>query len=509
MPETYTRDQSLDIKAQFFLMRNPSDATHPLHTHRNVTVIAKVRIGEFSNYDVNVPPGYESSQYTVDADIDDLARYTPNNATAMGKRFADWFEYQGLVRGKGLAYGGLYAGAVEFQNFGNGLRTTKNLMLSGDVGYIIGFHSQQIQRNSGLVDTEGELTLGDFTKAALQAMKTECDNRNLCYPLYIIGDLEEVPSISHPLNMIGRAEGDCQRTSHGELNCPVGPLQTYGDIYGTSSFDTEIAYSQWNGSGWTDISFRQALTEYGLPTDPTKSNVLDSGDTGVDSSQYWFLGRNQAWTRKSTLVFKRMTDHGLYKTIYEPAKEVFPHIQGGNFDIVSCIDSANPFYEFKNNWWTFPYETRTRNRYLMGDFSVPVCYSPDMSENRYAPGQSNPLGSTARDVYRNYIVAAARACISGDNPTACIPYIEPPYENVVQSEVPNAYPIHYADESDILYILQEHYKLGVRSWAVFNPSHSGAVPAVKGRMDALLKVINDFLAWIQTRDRKQRIIYKS
>jgi hypothetical protein len=239
----------------------------------------------------------------------------------------------------------------------------------------------------------------------------------------------------------------------------------------------------------------------------------DSSPDGGVTKYYWFNSENnRLWTRKTSTMYHRINDHALSAAIYEPAKEVFPNILCGNYGTISCIDSSNPWNEYKNPWLTFPVTTAPRTRYLKADLSAPVLYSPEMGENRYDPsanGISHSFGSTTADIYKNWIVANTRACISGDNPTMCIPFIAPPDEPVFQGGTPR---IHIPTEEDTLYILKEQYKLGVRSWSIFNSSHadSNNPNTALSRANKLLNVINQFMAWIETENtRRPRRIYKS
>lgn len=81
-----------------------------------------------------------------------------------------------------------------------------------------------------------------------------------------------------------------------------------------------------------------------------------------------------------------------------------------------------------------------------------------------------------------------------------MPWIEPPLEGAAGE----LYPIHVPDQSDILYVMQQHYLLGVKAWNVFNPSH-GAAGIGQARTDIFLETINEFKEWMQSQTKTARV----
>jgi len=479
MPETiYTRSQSLDSKVQVILSTKPGNENHPLITHPNVTILSKVRVDSIN---ADKPPGFDI--YDINS-----VYYAIDNAASLGQRWADWFQYQGLTKGKGQSFGGLYGGAVYAPNFGttvNGV-SPKSIMfnpLDQASGYSVGFHANSILRNQGTLG-DGSLTLGDFMKQAFLSMKQTCDNRNLCYPMYIMSSWDQKINAS---GMIGSPS-----------SAPFIAAQS------SSKFGTEIVYEEWNGSNWIGKTMADAFSEAGSP--PSNSSIS------------WFQGINRQWCCLMQNYYRRINDHALNKVLYEPAKEVFPNIICGNYGIVNPIsnEQINQYWDIQENWWRTPFTPYSQNRYLRADYQSPICYSPDMTSGaslrlRYNPASNvdypaptfsgHIFGPTKIEVYRNYITQITRSCVSSSNPLDCIPWIEAPYEGTGNG----IYEIHVADEEDILYIMQQQYLLGVRTWNVLNTSHGDSGTLGKTRCDIFLNTLNAFLSWVKTQNKIARV----
>lgn len=474
------RTEPLDPKLQLVLFIKPLNDNHPINIHPNVTILARVRPDAVN---LDKPTGFQNYP------VNNLVYYSNQNAINLGKRWADWFQFQGLIKGLGSAYNGLYGGGVFAQNWGTttGNWSPKALMFNPAdrvSGFDLGFHANSTLRNQGTLP-DGSLTLGDFIKVAFQTMKTECDNRNLCYPLYICWDWEQQRS----------AAGLVGTQSSGAGSAPW--LATMA----SSKFSTEIVYEEWDGATWTGKTMANAWEAAGFPSH--------------DPNVYWFQGNNRNWCSRMQPFYEMMNDHALSKALYEPAKEVFPNMICGNYAVNFGLSStqSNQTWSYQDNWWRYPKSDFPKNRYFKGDYSSPVCYCPNLTSNlstRYNPQYNvaypapefsgHIFGTTNRDVYRNYITQIVRATTANDNPVQTIPWIEPPLEGAAGE----LYPIHIADKSDILYIMQQHYLLGVKAWNVFNPSHRDATIG-QARTDLFLETINDFKEWMQSQTKTARV----
>lgn len=474
-PVINSRSEPLDSKIHFMLWSSPANNDASIITHPNISIIGRIR-PDSVNASSDVPPGYPS--YTVSN-----IYYSAQNATNTGKRWADWFEYQGLTKGNGSAYGGLYAGGVFAQNWGTNQNgwSPKSLMADpADAvgGGYVGFHANSTLRNQGTLG-DGSLTLGDFIKVAFESMKTECDNRNLCYPLFLAWDLEQTIDGA---GVVGSGS--------------VPWISAMAD----SRFNTEIVYEDWNGSSWVGKTLADAHAAAGYP--------------GHNPSAFWFQSTNQTWMNKMSPYYAKINDHAFSKALYEPAKEVFPYILCGNYNIFFGMSStqSNQFWQEQNNWWRYPVTDFTYNRHLKADYSSPVCYSPNVSDSlytRYGPSFNVPypagnwghiFGDNTRDIYRNYTSQIVRCCTSLNNPIPCIPWIEPPY----QDSSGWLFPTYQNDATDILYMLKQHYLSGVRTWILFNTT-AGDNNTKIYNLNAFVEVLEEFKTWIRTQDKIARV----
>lgn len=530
MPTVYTRNTSLDQKIQFILWTNPAHANHPVTTHPNVTVMARTMRDTINT---DKPPGFPN--YTNNSTY-----YSSQNAINIGKRLADWFEYQGLTKGKGEKYyNGLYGGGIFVQNWGDINWSPKGLMKNPNdqvSGYNVGFHANAILRNQGTLP-DGSLTLADFISLVFQTMKSECDNRNLCYPLYLAWDMEDViegaglvgtqdspgsnlanqgnNSLPNQINSLQVQFSQGSLSQNPNYQSPLPPIDSDlgNQIPGSApwlaciaspKYSTEIVYEEWDGSSWIGKTMADAYAAAGFPQH--------------NPSSYWFSGTiNQNWLNKMKPYFLRMIDHAFSKALYEPAKEVFPNIICGNYGVLHGISSTQneQYWEIQNNWNRIPSVNFNKNRYLKADYQSPYCYAPNMQLNlssRYNPaynvsypapeGFGHIFGPTKREVYRNYATQLVRHCIVGDNPIPCIPWVEPPGEGATRNVFADTY---IPDSSDILYVLQQHYLAGVRTWIMFNPSHGDSSPEGLTKLDDFLKTINEFNKWIASQTKTARI----
>jgi hypothetical protein len=480
MGVVHTRDQALDNKAQYILFVKPGIESHPIITHPNVTILARCR-AEMVNYDK--PPGYPN--YTIDSN-----RYSGNNAVNIGKRWADWFEYQGLYKGMGQHLGGLYGGAIYCQNWGTLTYSPSGLMKhpsDAASGHFVGYHSNGTDTGGPYSSLSDIRTLQDFVLLAFQTMKTECDNRNLCYPMYLGWDWENGV---YPFDLVG-----IQPSGPGS-----GPwLAAVAD----SRYSTEEVYEEWDGQTWISKTLEDAFLEAGSPAH--------------DPSVYAFQGINRTFVCKMTPYYMRILDHALNISLYEPARSVFPEIICGNYNIWHPLSSVQneQMWEAQNSWMRMPKATYQPGRYLRADYSGPVCYSPNMltgNPARYNPAYNvsypapefsgHIFGTTKRDVYRNYNLQTIRANTVGGTFLPAMPWIEPPYEGAANSDYPET---HTPDETDILYLLKESYLLGCRGWHVFNPSHSGTDSTTQTRLDYLLSTIEDANTYIRSINKNFRV----
>lgn len=527
MPTVLNRATPLANEIDFYMFCKVRGPAHAIMTDPNVTTQARVRI-DTVNLD---KPDNTYSDYDVVAGkyLYDKNWYCKGNAINVGKRMADWQEYQGLYVGKGVdipnAVAGTrtrsYGGSIFIQNWATGQYSGKALfkdprdaVTHNGNQHFIGFHANACERSTPQQLQSYSLTqsisIADFTTVALQALKDECDRRNLCYPAYLAWDWEDVVGVG---GMIGYGN------SYERPGNPQQRISVWELVQNDPRYSTEIVCEEFFRGRWLPRTMRDIYREAGSPAQITLEGT---------TPRYWFQGVNREFSKKMWVYCWRMWDHALNETLYRPARRIFPHVNCGNYHVVFPISNKyeDHYPDLRDNFLRLPSDTSNfvRKRYLRADYQCPVCYSANMSAiNRFSPTDYAPAASVSdprnaayytkhsfgdgtntpngrRKIYRDMCVQLVKACVAGGNPIEVIPYIEPPFANTSASDF-GAGNTHNPDESDILYVLQQHYLLGVRHWMLFNPNFMiGVTDAqAKDAADRFLIVLNQFKAWVASR----------
>lgn len=537
MKKTLKRPAPLDETIQFSMFfRTKPDS--PLMVDPWVTTQARVRLdvpnmdrpdSTYAPYDQ--PGGHDTYVYKGNP-------YAKGNAINVGKRLADWQEYQGLVNGMGenrtrnpgkVRRG--FGGTIFIQNWGTLQHSGKGLMknpcdavaYNGKTFYA-GFHSKASVRltpdqlNAAAL-TES-LSIGDFIKVALVTLRAECDARGLCYPTHLAWDWEDAIG---PDGLIGF------NNTVTDPNDPKRILSGWQVVQQDPRYKTEIVYDDHVNGRWVGKTLHDAFVEAGSP----ESVVYDKA-TGT-KPVYWFQDVNREFMKKMTPYFMRIIDRALHTTLYRVAREVFANIQGGNYSSKFPMSAKyenhfpevqNPFLRLPSDESKFVVSMVPPKRYLRAHYQCPVCYSPNMAPNRFSPENYAPASqvadrnylanmpsiqpyyakhsfgdglngeNTRRTIYRDINVQRVKACLAEGNPIGVIPYIEPPFENAAGGDF-GAANVYNPDESDILYILQEHYKLGVRRWHLFNTGFFlQSDDIITDRIQRFQNVLTEFRRWI-------------
>ena len=477
----YVRTEKLDSLLQFLPYRHPINSDSELLLHKNVTFTANVRVNAINT---DKPPGY--ANYTLISSTGNTNVYTSNNAICLGKRWADWMEYFGYIRGMGESPDGLYGGAIRAINFGVLQYSGKSLMFNPSDG-INGnsnspYHANAILRNAGTLQ-DNSLTLGDYMSLALSTLKSELDARNLCYPKYFVQDLPEL------------------------LSNGTGTSGWIQNAINNSRYSTEEVYREWNGVSWTSRTLKYAYEEALSPTF-SLSEPWDNGNV------------NRNFTIRMQPYINRINDHALSFTIYQSAKTVFPQILCSNYSIchpISASSQKEQFWGNSHNWFRYPAQSYLNNRYLEADFQSPVIYSPNMDSNNiyaynpiYNTGEVAPqdgghvFGSSEQDVYRNYCSQMVHSCARLENSLPVLAWTEAPHEQIQAG----SYPIYDANENDMSYIWAINYNNGATRWVVNNSlsQEPGANASVANtRNIQLLSSINSVISLIRSQSRVSRI----
>lgn len=524
MPTVLNRKQPLDSDVQFYMFFRTKPESD-LMTDPWVTAQARVRI-DVPNMDApdNTYPKYDQPG-SLDTYVYKNTPYAKGNAINVGKRLADWQEYQGLVQGTGEVS---FGGSIFIQNWGTLQHSGKGLVKdpTDAVSYNgkrfhVGFHSAACVRMTkeqlDAAPLTESLSIPDFIKVALASMKDECDSRGLCHPAYLAWDWEDVIGADRLIGF---------NNTVPEIGNPTRLLSAWEVAQRDPRYSTETVYEDFVNGEWIPKTLKDAFMEAGQP-----ESVIYDKATGKRPT-YWFQDVNREFVKKISPYYDRILDHALHQSLYQPAKEVFPSIQCGNYSI-SFPTSAkyeNHFPEAQNVFLRVPSDESnfTRKRYLRADYQCPVCYSPNMGTGRYNPANYAPASQvsdrkylanlpgvqpyytkhsfgngkndseTRRTIYRDINVQRVKACVAEGNPVNVVPYVEPPFENTASNDF-GAANVYNPDESDILYILQQHYLLGVRRWHLFNTGFYLQPDAViADRIQRFQNVLNDFRDWISS-----------
>jgi len=442
-PGRITRSNGFDRDLAFYLFFNPQisnvantlnnntiDINNELFDHRNVQFICKVFIDN-----INYRPHPEYSLYTDYYSVNNK-RYAKGQAINAGKRLADWMQFYGYINSNPyLTYGNKsYAGGIHIGNWATTERPSgkapnipifspnnnpaddptffpletsepdKVTYVDGATTqyYAVGFTTNKTAivtdaTVAGYNDLTTELSLGNYMRLILQTLKTECDNRNLCYPAYFSMDWENqgppitwgtdtgqkvIKSGSSEItvfdlvayNQSATFPRNVGRDSSGSVIFANGSSNPYYRFLGVSEnrFNTETVYQEWNDStgAWENKTMADAYAAAGYPpTSPTNGA---------------YAGYNRDFLRKMKPFFDRMNDYVMYKTCYTHVKEIFPGCVTGNYsnDCATNGTSSN-FYpsDARNTYVRVPHESLTipRKKYFRAEFQNPVCYSPSLS----------------------------------------------------------------------------------------------------------------------------------
>mgnify|MGYP006272769575 CR=1 FL=1 len=489
-----------------WLLWDKPPVDHPMNKSGNVNIIARLRSAWAIDADIPSDTYGRYGEYNATTNPNgwDKEFYSKGNAIKVGKRLADWFEYQSLYKGKGQAHKGMYGGAIFIHNWGcqtegstlfkeiedhasdcltiddfvGYKNATEAQALHSKLKYSVGFTKNSIAKSTTESVVNGKTILGisKWMETAMLSMKAECDARNLCYPLYLAQDHENFEPYLFKLVGYDRKPALDALASDFPKEWASAPWRA---AMADPRFATETVYEEWDGKQWIGKTLKDAYTEAGLP-------VFKNGEFFVSPT-------NNEFTRKMAPYIAKICDYALSKMLYEPIKKVFPNIQCGNYNIVMPTSSEpqNIYFDVMNNWMFQPSKVFTNaqpsgKKHFHGDFSSPVCYSPVLKTGtqtiyRYDPSEFNPnfnadytknpagvrghpFGSTPQDIYRNFIKQRVRS-LTVNNPTACIPWIECPGAKVADS---NIYMVHTSTVDDLLDITTDNYKNGVRVWQLFN-----------------------------------------
>jgi hypothetical protein len=546
------RAQPISSDVHFILWNYPKyDAgNQPLDTtdlcqNPNITFLANSPIYNInSNGGPSGWTGYDT--YTLSV-VDGF--YTKEHAENVAARWADWFELQGLIYDPNNPSqqfgedGTRYAGGIYAQDWGsykNG-EDPKQFLFGhpddllwytdeklGTVGVPIGWHSNSCKPlntvtylNSLPITTT--LSLGNFILWACHSLKKECDARNLCYPKYLNWDFEGNAGLYFAADSNGFVGS---LVGHNGVRLGSGYVSNIFDFaLEDPRFDTEVVYEEFDGLKWNGKTLFDAYTECGY--DKYKNKGYTSGTS--PNFVYWFQGINRDFFKNLTPYFQRINDHALHLALYQPAKIIFPDIICGNYNIHHGTSSklTNQHFDSRNMWYRTPAKNYANKKYLRADFQSPVCYSPDLSQNRFHPSKyqstnviessapsgfyfynAHDLGQTQQEIYNNFVIrqvtyATASFNSPTGNPIPCIPWIETPTQKTA-GDAPG-WTVYSATVQDINDMLEAHYGLGVRVWQVFNPSFSidfyNNAPHIGGlnpeeRADEFNNLIINFAIWV-------------
>ena len=550
------RTQPLDSNVQFLCWSYPKYtpgntplAPDALCQHPNITVIANAQLG---NINAISSPSYFNGydNYTITGEQN---WYCKEAATSVGKRWADSFEMQGLTydpknkKNRFGENGSRFAGGIFAQDWGchvspsviqNYIMKNPDDLLwytdpatNGKIGIPAGWHKNACKKLSTItqlqkLEDKATLSLGDFIMWAAFTMKQECDARNLCYPKYLAWDYEGGAGVYFAADSNNNSGSIIGFDGVKSKNPAFSVSNAFDLIMQDPRFKTEVVYDEWDGRRWVGKTLHDAYTECGYGAE-NKGYTAGTKEKPI----YWFQDINRDFVRKMESYYHRINDHAMHSVLYAPMKKIFRNIICGNYNFRHELSSAitNQSYETRNLFARVPFKDFALKKYLRADYQSPVCYSVDMAKGKYTADTFQPadviekaapngfyyynahaLGKTPQEIYRNCMVQYVRACtavckerVTG-NPINVIPWIEPPHEKTGGDL---GITVYEATEDDILFILKEHWKLGVRTWLVFNAlanydlwsrntTNPGDDPSV--RVKKFIKVVDDFVAWTKT-----------
>jgi hypothetical protein len=492
--ETFTDPQTRQQRTQYV-------SETPFDSSGNVFTIARVRSSWAINSD---KPDETWPDYDIDRD--DRLFYTEKNAIAVGKRMADWFEYQNLVYTKPIAIvnGKPYSGSIFPQNWGydtNGqtlFKEPEDLVMDSlsvsdfsdfsrsqeivnyrrqNIKYIAGFCENGIRKsreNRTIVlanVTYTLLGLSNWVRRVAESMKSECDRRGLCYPRYLSLDLENFsPLLFGFVGSDGGPRGSTASSANPEEFPVLYKSSCLRSIQADPRYNTETVWQQWNGRGWDNKTWRDAFVAAGSPVDDRNTFYASSNN-------------NVNFIRRISPFITKMQDYALFKTIYEPLKEVFPGILCGNYYVYLPMSTSARDPNNSNSWLHYPEVNLPSSLSLRADYQSSVCYSPNLTDfpYRYSPNRFNskftmaigatghPYGRTNEQIYRSFIKAKIRSTTVGNSKkTPTLPWLEFPGSQI-GSEIENRV-FHLSTVDDLYDIMFNSYlNGGVRVYQFFNP----------------------------------------
>lgn len=339
-----------------------------------------------------------------------------------------------------------------------------------------------------------------WIKSVMEQLKIECDRRNLCYPLYVMFDVEK-PQIRDDVKLVGRHAAT--PNSYGG----VWNSDKWRSLTGSDKYATETVYQAWNGTEWVDKTWKDAYEEAGSPA--------------YDNTQLYNGSQNNIdFHRKIAPYLQAIQDYGMYKFAYEPTKEVFPHALCGNYDTKFPMSPSKRLREINQTWYTYPVMDFTSNRIFRGDVAAPILYSaPINGSDTYDynaannqsgvtfadayPSTKHPFGTDPQTIYRNYNFHVVEACVAGNNPIECVPWLESPLQNSLDNVFSSKSQTGQYD--DILEIMKQAHSNGVRNFQYFNALKTptnleyGTPSTIDSNMFAnTYKLVTDFSSWLDT-----------
>lgn len=471
----------------------------------NINVIARVR-GE--GWAINSGDRPDSSWPSYEVLLGDEWFYSEINAIAVGKRMADWFDYQSLtptyaheyIQGKPYA-GGIFPHLWGKQRFGKTLfdepedavpdRLTVNDFVgfanaqqivqhrTQNIKYVSGFcanairksrEDRQVRHSNG--NTYLVLGLSNWITKVAQTMKAELDSRNLCYPAYLSLDLEGfMPDM---FGYVGTDSEPSLTATPTEIS-KLFRSSHFRSLQLDPRYATETVWEEWNGSTWIPRTWRDAYIAAGSPQHTPQFYMASSFE-------------NQNFVRRISPFIQKMADYALWKTIYEPLKQVFPGIKCGNY--YSHISTNPQYYDSHNNnsWLRTPIvQLNQRVAKMRADYQSPVCYSPnilnavfkyDPSRNVTTPPNNNVrdlgghrFGTTDTEVYRNFIKSKIVSINPQQSPTIqVIPWLEFPGRRVGGEITPDQRQqrLHTSTVDDLYDIMTYSHDRGTTVFNIFN-----------------------------------------
>lgn len=539
MASTVLSRENHDGKFLWLMWEKPVNT--PLMNSGNVNTIARVRSGVFINGDKPDAtwPNYPTNDYF----------YSEANAIQVGKRLADWFEYQGLTRDKGhvVVDGVPYAGGIFLHNWGSPnyvgrdpqgntgpsiflepedmvsdvlttadfagyTNATSIVAARSTMKHTVGYLGNAVTKaftNTVMTDSRGAthnmMGLANWAKRVMQSMKAECDARNLCYPRVLAQDLEGFRPA--PYQYTGYSTKPTSTTAAPSDFPKLFRSSVLRAMQADSRYTTETVYQEWNGSAWVNKTMQDAWNAAGGPTG--------------DPDRFFSEGNNVWFGRRWATYSAKMADYGLSKLLYEPIKEVFPGTQCGNYETVLPISASEPEFEGSNYWLKYPVSDLPVRRHMKADYQSPVLYSPNRGNQpyKYSPSRYNPnyatdeagylgllpvfpgallllghpFGATSDITYKNFIGHQIRSATK-NNPTQIFPWFEVPGTRIGEDMVGSLR--HTSSVADVLCGMTAAYETGSRISLFFNAGQNNYSQQL---LDNEVQLFNQYKAYVDSK----------